>query len=125
MVTSLLSTMAILPQSWVANWPLADGSTGLNSWEVYSVASDDPRLEPTRSRNAALQTIGNLTLLTQSLNSSVSNTAWESKKEAILDASLLPITQRLRRYDTWNEDSISQRGKELLDEALKIWPGPV
>jgi hypothetical protein len=68
--------------------------------------------------------MGNLTLLTQSLNSSVSNSAWAEKKEAILDASLLPISQRLRRYDTWNEESIAQRGKELLAEALKIWPGP-
>lgn len=65
-----------------------------------------------------------LTLLTQSLNSSVSNAAWTSKKEANLDACLLPITQRLRRYESWNEDSIAQRGKELLNEALKIGPGP-
>jgi hypothetical protein len=69
--------------------------------------------------------MGNLTLLTQSLNSAVSNSAWVSKKEAILDASLLPITQRLRRYDSWDEDAINQRGKELLSEALKIWPGPI
>ena len=68
--------------------------------------------------------MGNLTLLTQSLNSSVSNSAWANKKEAMLDASLLPITQRLRRYEAWNEESIEQRGKELLEEALKIWPGP-
>ena len=119
-----LTVEHILPQSWVANWPLADGSSGLNSWELYTAISDDPRLESTRRRNAALQTMGNLTLLTQSLNSSVSNAAWASKKEAILDASLLPITQRLRRYDSWDEDSITQRGKELLNEALKIWPGP-
>lgn len=115
----------ILPQSWNTHWPLADGSTGLTSWELYSATSEDPRLEPTRRRNAALQTMGNLTLLTQSLNSTVSNSAWTSKKDAILDASLLPITQRLRHYESWNEDSIFQRGKELLNEAMKIWPGPV
>jgi len=119
-----LTVEHILPQSWVANWPLANGSSGLNSWELYTAMSDDPRLEATRRRNAALQTMGNLTLLTQSLNSSVSNAVWANKKEAILDATLLPITQRLRRYDSWNEDSITQRGKELLNEALKIWPGP-
>ena len=68
--------------------------------------------------------MGNLTLLTQSLNSAVSNSAWASKKDAMLDASLLPITQRLRHYESWNEDSISQRGRDLFNEALKIWPGP-
>lgn len=119
-----LTVEHILPQSWNTHWPLPDGSTGLTSWELYSATSDDSRLEPTKSRNAALQTMGNLTLLTQSLNSAVSNAAWASKKDSMLDASLLPITQRLRRYESWDEDAISQRGKELLNEAFKIWPGP-
>lgn len=120
-----LTVEHILPQSWVSTWPFADGSAGLNTSELYSTSLDDPRVDLTRRRNVALQTIGNLTLLTQSLNSSVSNSPWATKKDAILDSSLLPITQRLRHYDVWNEDTISLRGKELLEEALKIWPGPI
>jgi hypothetical protein len=53
------------------------------------------------------------TLLTRSLNSSVSNSAWVIKKEAMLDASLLPITQRLRHYQNRDEQAIEQRGSEM------------
>ncbi|WP_367871724.1 DUF262 domain-containing protein [Luteolibacter sp. Populi] len=119
-----LTVEHILPQKWTDHWPFADGSKGLSSWELYTAEAGDPRRAPTQRRNSALQTMGNLTLLTQSLNSSVSNSAWASKKEGMLDATLLPITQRLRRFETWDEDAIDKRGKELFEHALKIWAGP-
>lgn len=67
-----LTVEHLLPQQWITNWRLPDGSTGLQFPEFFAVDASDPRRIATTRRNAALQTFGNLTLLTQALNSSVS-----------------------------------------------------
>jgi len=120
-----LTVEHILPQSWVEHWPLPNGEKGLSSRDLRAAEEDDERRQPSYDRYEALHTLGNLTLLTQSLNSSVSNSSWTVKKDAMLDSSLLPITQRLRHYEKWDEETIELRGKELFQEALKIWPGPI
>jgi hypothetical protein len=68
--------------------------------------------------------MGNLTILTQELNSSVSNAAWLTKRPELLKFSLLPINQQLHGYDAWDEGAIQKRGEELLTRACKLWPGP-
>jgi uncharacterized protein with ParB-like and HNH nuclease domain len=119
-----LTVEHLLPQNWVEHWPLPDGSKGLTQQELWYAQADDPRADATRRRNAVLQTLGNLTILTQALNSSVSNSAWKEKKPALLSASLLPINQQLHSADVWDEVGIEQRSKALFDRAVKIWPGP-
>lgn len=123
-VDGSLTVEHILPQEWVEFWPLGDGSLGLNYQQLLVIPSEDLRAGPTRQRNAMLQTIGNLTLLTQPLNSSISKKGWDIKKQAILQASLLPINQQLHTYDKWDESSIDQRSRELFIRALKVWPRP-
>lgn len=73
---------------------------------------------------AALDTIGNLTVLTQAMNSSVSNGPWKNKRRELLRASLLLINQQLHRYAERNDGMIEKRGRELLGRAVRIWPGP-
>jgi hypothetical protein len=102
----------------------SSGSKGLTFAELFEVESEDPRVDATQRRNALVQTIGNLTILTQALNSSVSNSAWEEKKPALLSASLLPINQQLHPVDEWNEVAIEQRSKALFSRAIKLWPSP-
>jgi hypothetical protein len=119
-----LSVEHLLPQSWLDNWPLPNGDKGMTWDEMLAVEADDPRAIATRSRNAALQTMGNLTILTQGLNSSVSNAGWSTKKPELLKSSLLPINQQLHGYDIWDEDAIQNRGKDLFTKATKIWPAP-
>jgi hypothetical protein len=114
----------ILPQNWIEHWPLPSGEQGLTDQELWDTDPDDPRTVATRHRNAALQTMGNLTILTQELNSSVSNSAWLKKKPGILVASLLPINQQLHEYDSWDEKGIQKRSEELFQRALTVWPGP-
>lgn len=123
-VSNALSVEHILPQTWTPTWPLPSGATGMNSEELEKAEIGDVRAEATRSRNALLQTIGNLTILTQSLNSTVSNSSWEVKKPALLQSSLLPINQQLYEVERWDEDAISYRSRELFVRALKIWPKP-
>lgn len=124
-IDSPLTVEHILPQSWIEHWPLPDGSKGLTSLELEEADEDDPRAKATRGRNAAVQMLGNLTILTRELNSAQSNSAWKDKKPELLLASLLPINQQLHAADSWDETMIEQRGKELYTRAIKIWPGPV
>ena len=119
-----LTVEHILPQKWMEHWPLANGKAGL-SWDQIVVANpDDAVVQASKTRHMVLNTFGNLTVLTQALNSSVSNSAWKDKKPGLLGASLLPINHRLHSYPEWNEEMIEKRGKDLYDKATKIWPAP-
>lgn len=119
---SPLTVEHILPQDWVQHWPLTDGNRGVPYSELWTADVEDPRTVATRNRNSVLQTFGNLTILSQPLNSSVSNGPWIKKRPELLRNSLLPINQQLHDRDTWDEVAISKRGEELLERALKIWP---
>ena len=118
-----LTVEHILPQEWVEHWPLKDGIRGMDFLELKLGAEEDnQRATQTRARNAALQTFGNLTILTQKLNSSVSNGPWIKKQPELQSHSLLPINQHLQNHDVWNEAAIVARSNELLERALQLWP---
>jgi hypothetical protein len=117
-----LTVEHILPQQWIDNWPLADGTKGMTYIDLVNAEKDDPQAKATRARYAALQTMGNLTILTQPLNSSVSNSSWEKKKPELLRHSLLPINQQLHDVTVWDEDAIEKRSKDLFQRALQLWP---
>ncbi len=119
-----LTVEHILPQNWLENWPLEDDSRGLSTIELWEADIDDPRAAATLRRKALLQTFGNLTIITQPLNSSVSNSAWPTKKPELLKSSLLPINQQLHAVEVWDEAAIGNRGRELFSRALIIWPAP-
>lgn len=119
-----LSVEHLMPQSWIEHWPLPDGSRGVPHYELWSADADNPRTIATKKRNLAVQTLGNLTILTQPLNSSVSNLGWEQKRPALLMSSLLPINQQLHTFSAWTEESIAQRGLDLALKAIELWPRP-
>jgi uncharacterized protein with ParB-like and HNH nuclease domain len=114
----------ILPQNWVETWPLPDGSTGLTADQLTEVVEGDPRRLPSEVRHEVLQTFGNLTLLTQALNSAGSNSEWIVKRELMKDHSLLPINQKLLTLDTWDETTIATRADEMFSRAIQLWPRP-
>jgi len=58
------------------------------------------------------------------LNSSVSNSAWTTKKPELLKSSLLPINQQLHGVEVWDETAIVNRGRELFERARLIWSAP-
>jgi hypothetical protein len=99
-----------MPQDWKKHWPLPD------KLPDQQAAIDN--------RNAMVQTIGNLTLLTESLNPSVSNGPWASKIKAILEHSALNLNRRLGEVSAWNEDSIRSRSMTLFEAAKQVWPHP-
>ena len=98
-----------MPQEWHKNWPLPKGKQTDELVEI---------------RNKVIHTLGNLTLLTEKLNPSVSNSAWPIKKEKIKDDSILLLNKQLEIYKTWSEKTIKARGLELFNLAQKIWPAP-
>jgi hypothetical protein len=117
-----LTVEHILPQQWIEHWPLPDGCKGLSQMELWTAEPDDPRTQATKRRNAAVQTLGNLTILTQALNSAVSNCAWKDKRPELLRHSLLPLNQQLQGVETWDEDAIDRRSDALLEHAFAVWP---
>jgi hypothetical protein len=114
----------LMPQSWVESWPLPDGTSGLTYEELEDADPASVAVVATRRRNALIHSIGNLTILTQALNPSVSNSAWKDKKPQIMKYSLLPINQLLHDQEVWDEGRIEQRSKALFTIALKLWPSP-
>lgn len=112
----------LLPKNWVEHWLLVDGSKGMSWNEIWQADENDPIVVASKGRHGVCQGFGNLTILTQELNSSVSNGPWVDKKPELLKNSLLPINQMLHDQEVWNETTIAARGESLLEHALKIWP---
>lgn len=77
-------------------------------------------------RNYVMNTIGNLTLLTKPLNSSVSNGPISDKAIDIVDESDLRINAWMRKSPPvkWDEDDIWQRSSLLFEIAKTVWPRP-
>jgi hypothetical protein len=80
----------LLPRDWIEHWALPGGADGMTDSELIDAAEDDPRAFATETRNHALQTMGNLTILMQALNTAQSNSAWKDKKPELMKHSLLP-----------------------------------
>ena len=69
---------------------------------------------------------GHLTLLTQELNSSISNGPFKEKGEAIAADSDLRLNAWLRNSPpaNWSEEDIEERGRILFKTAIELWPRP-
>ena len=101
----------IMPQNWSANWGTSD--------------TDEERAE----RDRLVHQLGNLTLVTQALNSSVSNAAWDGpkgKREALHKHTSLHLTRQVvdSAPHDWTPQHISQRTSEVAERVLDIWPVP-
>ncbi|MBW4437899.1 MAG: HNH endonuclease family protein [Pleurocapsa minor GSE-CHR-MK-17-07R] len=76
---------------------------------------------------ALVHTIGNLTLLTSALNSSISNGPFKAKCPEIARQSSLRMNayfQQMNGKDDWDAADIQARGQQLYEIALLIWPRP-
>lgn len=117
----------IMPQAWEAYW-------GINDCEVYSyetgkIISDVEMAKDVRK--LAIYEIGNMTLLTTSLNATLKNydisqkIDGSGKKKGISYYADLSVAQDVvevyRNEKKWNEILIRKRTEELCKEFLKIW----
>lgn len=66
--------------------------------------------------------LGNLTLLNDRKNYSVSNKPFPEKvEEYFLKKSDFAITEELRDYEDWNMDNLKKHHQDLIDEAKGLW----
>jgi len=106
----------VMPQKWQTSWRLSQK-------DARAVVSEDGETGRDR-RDRLLQTYGNLTLLTQKLNSAVSNGTFAKKRRKIVKQSVLKLNTYFLDIDTWDEETIMKRGALLFDFACKVWPHP-
>ena len=118
-IKSSLTIEHVMPVTWETHWPLPDGRMSKSAWERILEEEPDPIAD---KRDQLIHTIGNLTLLTQPLNSSIQNGAWSEKQPEITKQSALALNREFVDYPEWNETKIEVRGRELLGHALRIWP---
>ncbi len=106
----------LMPRKWEEQWPF-DGDE-----------------QAKRERNDALKTLGNLAIITQGLNSSVSNAPWDVKKKGReaqgrtrakpgLESSAagLRTMERPLAAEVWDETAIAERAEELAAVANEVW----
>ncbi len=108
-----LSVERIMPQAWRSKWDDPE-------------STDDPELDPAARRDQLIQTLGNLTLVTKSLNSSLSNGSLAEKREALDAHSTLSLNKDFLNHSEsgWDEESIRFRALRLADAVIRVWPRP-
>ncbi len=123
-----LTVEHVLPERWTTNWSMEDGTrptpTGVNQ-AAYSVNEDDSSLGRIVRRNRLKHNIGNLTLLTQPMNSAQSNSSWPEKRALMQDpgrGSLLVLNKEINAAEAWDEAAIEARSVALFGPAASIWP---
>lgn len=86
--------------------------------------SEPEKALPEIRRQTLIHTVGNLTLLTTPLNSSVSNSAFTKKRPGIAQNSDLRLNTRFQdaAMEQWLEPDIVERGRNLFAYAKQIWP---
>lgn len=101
----------VMPQSWSKHWALPQGAAE-------------------RDRDERIHRLGNLTLLTKKLNSTVSNGPWlgEKGKAAHLQEKdvVLLNSKLLKEFASvqWDESGIDHRTVQAIEAILEIWPVP-
>jgi hypothetical protein len=112
----------IMPQSWQTHWPLSAGDT-----RNPDTGDRDPIKEQKaqQRRERLINTLGNLTLITGSLNPSLSNSAWAAKRPELMKFSKLNLTQYFYGSESneWDEAGIERRTAYLSSHLTSIWPG--
>ena len=94
-------------------------------WRNKWGALDD---EAATRRDRKLLTLGNLAIITHSLNASIRDADWTTKKQgkgykdglALCAAGLATMADALEK-ESWDEDNIADRAEWLADKALEVW----
>jgi len=120
-----LTVEHILPSTWQQHWPMQRGLTVTSDDyqnAVFAVTEDETPVGQIVRRNRLKHTIGNLTLVTRSFNSGVSNESFGVKKSEFEDQSVLMLTKDFVKAPNWDEEAIEARSVILFERARTIWP---
>jgi hypothetical protein len=97
----------VMPRKWSTHW------------------KSDP-VDTDEQRDKLVHTLGNLTLLTKRLNSSVSNGPWDGKRTGLQAHDVLFLNRKLLESatDHWSNDAIRTRTRDLIEVIIRVWPVP-
>jgi uncharacterized protein with ParB-like and HNH nuclease domain len=97
----------LIPRGWDKNWKLPPSITEAE-------------------RDERVQLIGNLTLVTKSLNSSLSNDAWDKKKATLAERDIGFMNKKIiaAHSSEWTDADVDGRAKDLGVIVLELWPVP-
>ena len=126
-VTKGLSIEHVLPDSWRKHWPLAAGIAATDDdfyRAKYEIKEDDSAVGQIVRRNRLKHSVGNLTLVTPSFNSTVRNSGFEIKRTAFADQSVLMLNKDIAKETEWDEEKIEMRSERISKLAKEIWPVP-
>lgn len=100
----------LMPKKWKNNWPQC---------ATEKLAEE---------RDSILLTLGNLAIITQSLNASIRDADWETKKKGKKDhpglitcASGIVTLKDALNLNKWDEGDINDRADTLCDNAISLW----
>lgn len=100
----------LMPKKWENNWG--------------KLSNNEDRIK----RNRKLLTLGNLTIITQALNSTIRDANWTVKRKGKKDkkglnnySAGLETMNAYLLLDDWNEQTIEERANFLYDNAKEIW----
>lgn len=113
---SSLSIEHLLPQDWGAHWQPTDLDGMPRQGEQAERAAAE--------RNARLHMLGNLTIVAKPLNSAMSNSPWENKREELNKHTRLLLNARIAKREQWDEPAVDEHGQWLAERLAVIWPGP-
>ncbi|MBN8884444.1 MAG: DUF262 domain-containing protein [Rudaea sp.] len=113
-LTEKLTIEHVMPQTWQKHWPLPASVTADPITEQKTIVR----------RGMLLNSLGNLTLITGSFNSSLQNAAWADKRPELLKYGKLNLTQYFHGSDAdeWGEVAIQRRSTHLLKLLVGVWP---
>jgi hypothetical protein len=116
----------VMPRGWRTHWDTS------------------PKLDPEAAaqRDKYVNTIGNLTLVTKSLNGALSNRPWtdaeaaplaeggqpgRGKRSILDDFNLLVVNKKIidEHAIAWTDDDIIERSGDMAAAIANIWPGPL
>lgn len=103
----------IMPKMWEENWLVSESFSDVDK----------------EKRNKLLLTLGNLTIITKKLNSSISNANWSTKKQGNGNkkglneyANGIEIFSKYLTKEEWDEECIKERAEELTELVVKkVW----
>lgn len=83
-------------------------------WEAYLKAK---KLE----KDELVDKIGNMTLLTEKMNSNAQNKFFTKKRDEYYKKSILKINENLKNINEWTDKEIKERQAWLGEIAIKLW----
>jgi hypothetical protein len=99
----------VMPHAWREHWGI-------------SASNDTDRQLAEQRRQSHIDRIGNLTLVTPTMNPQLSNQAWTFKRPELATHTLMKLSADILSRDVWDEAAIEERGRKLAEVAMRIWP---